>query len=95
MDDIERLTELVLSKIEDYLKIDMSRFKLTNKISKLINNLEKKANTAFLSEDKYLNEQLVQNQDLKLELYKDYLQKEDVVLDVICTKLHNIARWMQ
>jgi rhamnose utilization protein RhaD (predicted bifunctional aldolase and dehydrogenase) len=67
VDDIERLTELVLSKIEDYLKIDLSRFKLTNKISKLINNLGKKANIAFLSEDKYLNEQLVQNQELFLQ----------------------------
>ena len=37
----------------------------------------------------------LQNQDLKLELYKNYLKKENIVLDVICAKLHNIARWMQ
>ena len=67
VDDIERLTEFVLSKIEDYLKIDMSRYKLTNKISKLINNIEKKSNITFLSEDKYLNEQLLQNQELFLQ----------------------------
>jgi rhamnose utilization protein RhaD (predicted bifunctional aldolase and dehydrogenase) len=67
VDDIERLTELVLSKIEDYLKIDMSRYKLTNKISKLINSVEKKTNIAFLSEDKYLNEQLFQNQEFFLQ----------------------------
>ena len=67
VDDIEGLTEFVLSKIEDYLKIDMSRFKLTNKISKLINNIEKKSNITFLSEDKYLNEQLLQNQELFLQ----------------------------
>jgi rhamnose utilization protein RhaD (predicted bifunctional aldolase and dehydrogenase) len=67
VDDIERLTEFVLSKIEDYLKIDMSRYKLTNKISKLINSVEKKSNIAFLSEDKYLNEQLLQNQELFLQ----------------------------
>ncbi len=41
VDDIERLTEFVLSKIEDYLKIDMRRFKLTNEICKLINNMKK------------------------------------------------------
>ena len=45
----------------------MSRFKLTNKISKLINNIEKKSNITFLSEDKYLNEQLLQNQELFLQ----------------------------
>lgn len=67
VDDIERLTEFVLSKIEDYLKIDMSRYKLTNQISKLINNIEKKSNITFLSEDKYLNEQLLQNQELFLQ----------------------------
>jgi len=33
------------------------------------------------------------NQDLKLELYKNYLQKEDIIFDAICTKLHNIIRW--
>lgn len=67
VDDIERLTEFVLSKIEDYLKIDMSKYKLTNKISKLINSVEKKSNITFLSEDKYLNEQLLQNQELFLQ----------------------------
>ena len=65
--DLALELEFVLSKIEDYLKIDMSRFKLTNKISKLINNIEKKSNITFLSEDKYLNEQLLQNQELFLQ----------------------------
>jgi hypothetical protein len=36
----------------------------------------------------------LQNQDLKLELYKDYLQKENIIFDAICTKLHNIIRWI-
>ena len=35
----------------------------------------------------------LQNQDLKLELYKNYLQKEGIIFDAICTKLQNIARW--
>jgi hypothetical protein len=37
----------------------------------------------------------LQNQDLKLQLYKNYLQKKDIIFDAICTKLHNITRWMQ
>ena len=93
VDDIERLTESVLSKIEDYLKIDMSRFKLTNKISKLINNIEKKSNITFLSEDKYLNEQLFQNQELFLQtpFYPDSLVfcgvSAVIIRDVIDTKV--------
>lgn len=67
-DDIEKLTELVLIKIENHLKIDMSKYKLTNKISKLINNFKKKTNIAFLSEDKYLNDQLVKNLELFLQM---------------------------
>jgi hypothetical protein len=35
----------------------------------------------------------LQNQDLKLELYKDYLQKEGIIFNAICTKLNNIVRW--
>ena len=66
--DIEKLTEFVLIKIENHLKIDMSKYKLTNKISKLINNFKKKTNIAFLSEDKYLNDQLVKNLELFLQM---------------------------
>ena len=36
----------------------------------------------------------LQDQDLKLETYKNYLQKEGIIFDAICTKLHNIARWL-
>lgn len=36
----------------------------------------------------------LQNQDLKLELYKNYLKKEGIIFDAICTKLKNIPRWI-
>ena len=65
--DIQKLTELVLNKIEKNLKIDMSRYKLTNKISSLINSVQKNANITYLSEDRYLNEQLIQNKKLFLQ----------------------------
>lgn len=63
-EDIKKITELVLEKIEKFLKVDMSRYKMTNKISNLIKNFEKNSNIVCLSEDKYLNEQLSKNTDL-------------------------------
>lgn len=36
----------------------------------------------------------LQNQDLKLELYKNYLKKEGIIFDAICTKLQNVPRWI-
>ena len=59
--DVKRLTEKVINKIEKNLKIDMDRYKLTNKISNLINAAQKNNNITYLSEDRYLNEQLLQN----------------------------------
>ncbi len=65
--DIQRLTEQVLEKIENYLKVDMSRYKLTNKISYLLNTVQKNSNIAYLSGDSYLKEQLRKNQELFLQ----------------------------
>lgn len=62
--DVKRLTEKVINKIEKKLKIDMSRYKLTNKISKLINAAQKNNNITYLSEDTYLNKQLLKNKNL-------------------------------
>lgn len=62
--DIKNLTEFVLDKIEKYLQIDMSRYKLTNEITYLLNSVEKSNNISYLSEDKYLNEQLEVNKNL-------------------------------
>ena len=35
----------------------------------------------------------LQNQENKLETYKLQLQKEGILIDAICTKLHNIQKW--
>ena len=67
INDIQKITELVLERVEKYLKIDMKKYKLTNKISKLINSFQKKNNISYLSEDKYLNEQLKKNKKLFLK----------------------------
>jgi rhamnose utilization protein RhaD (predicted bifunctional aldolase and dehydrogenase) len=62
--EIEKLTEYVLEKIENYLKIDMNRYKLTNKVTRLLNSLEETSNISYLSEDQYLNHQLIKNKSL-------------------------------
>lgn len=59
--DIEALTDRVLIKIENHLKIDMSKYKLSNKLSKLIDTIKQSSDIAYLSEDSYLNEQLSLN----------------------------------
>lgn len=65
--DIIRLTDFVVEKIENYLKIDMEKYKLTNKISYLFNTVQKNSNIAYLSEDFYLNEQIEKNRELFLQ----------------------------
>lgn len=57
-DEIETLTEYVLEKIEAYIGIDMSKYKLTNGISRLFESVGDSTNISYLSEDMFLNEQL-------------------------------------
>lgn len=63
-DEIRTIKEEVLSKIENYLKLDVSKYKLSNDISNLFRNVEQNENISYLSEDIYLNKQLVENQEL-------------------------------
>jgi rhamnose utilization protein RhaD (predicted bifunctional aldolase and dehydrogenase) len=62
--EIKTLTEHVLNKIEKHLKIDMSKYKLTNNISHLFDIIEKSSNITYFSEDGFLNEQLQKNNQL-------------------------------
>jgi len=64
--EIQIKTEYVINKIEEYLNIDMSRYKTTNKTTYLLNTIQKNNNISYLSEDNYLNEQLSENKDLFL-----------------------------
>ena len=36
----------------------------------------------------------LQHQESKTQLYKNYLQQEGIILDAICSKLHNINKWI-
>ncbi|MGN7808427.1 hypothetical protein [Flavobacterium sp. 22076] len=35
----------------------------------------------------------LQGQDEKIELYKKYLNNNNIIFDAICTKLYNVSRW--
>lgn len=62
--EIKEKTEYVLQKIENYLTIDMSKYKFTNKITYLFTSIKKSNNISYLSEDNYLNKLLMTNKEL-------------------------------
>lgn len=62
--DIRLITEYVLEKIEAYLGIDMSKYKLTNEISALFNSVDTTGDITYLCDDMFLNEQLQKNPEL-------------------------------
>ena len=63
-EEIYSLNEYVLSKIEKFLNIDFSKYKISNKISKLLNKVGSSLlHTTFCSEDYFLNDQLKKNKD--------------------------------
>tara|TARA_R110001583_G_scaffold152016_1_gene303806 strand:+ start:7314 stop:8381 length:1068 start_codon:yes stop_codon:yes gene_type:complete len=64
VDDIRILTEYVVNKIEEFLSIDMSRYKKVSKISNIVNHIEPSNNIAYLSEDLIINELLAANKSL-------------------------------
>ena len=65
--DIKKYMELTLEKIEKYLGINMEKYKLTNKISSLLNIIDSCENIAYLSEDIFLNQNLIHNKQLFLQ----------------------------
>jgi len=64
--EIQTKTEYVIEKIEKYLNVDMNRYKTTNTITNLLNTIQKNNNISYLSEDSYLNEQLLHYKELFL-----------------------------
>lgn len=53
---------------------------------KIYIELKKKYNLCFVSPE-------LQNQEEKIENYKKFFYKENIILDAICTKYHNIIKW--
>lgn len=60
--DIKEFVELVLTRLEKYLQVDMGAYKLTNKISDLLRHIDVDGHyISYLSDDIYLNQQLIAN----------------------------------
>jgi hypothetical protein len=79
-------TICLMSKKVDWIWVDCFRkLPITGQNYKLLKNHKYKL--CLVSPE-------LQGQDRKLESYKNYLQKEGIVFDAICTKVHNITRWM-
>ena len=55
INDIKILTEYVLDKIVNFLNIDMSKYKLTNKITSMCNKIKQTTLVSYLCEDTFLN----------------------------------------
>ena len=62
--EIKLLKEYVLTKIESYLQVDMSKYKLTNTVSSLINQIDNQNYISYLSSDMDLNIYLLKNKSL-------------------------------
>ena len=64
---IDQLTEMVVKRIEDHLQFDLSKYKLTNQLTKTMNEQAASDNISYLVEDQYLNALLKTNIDLVFE----------------------------
>ena len=88
-DEIKTIKEEVLSKIENYLKLNMSVYKLSNYISNLFRNIEENENISYLSEDIYINKQVVENQEL---FYSTPFCPDSLVYcGISCAKIENLS----
>ena len=86
--DIKKLTEYVLERIEKYLKIDMGKYKFTNKITELLNTIDINSNVSYLSEDTFLNEQLKSNEELFFS--KPFCPDSLVYCGISAVKIHSL-----
>ncbi|PHS36984.1 MAG: hypothetical protein COB07_11700 [Sulfurovum sp.] len=68
IDEIKDLSEEVLKKIEEYLKIDLSRYKETTSISDLFSCHKEAPCISYLSEDSQINRIFQTNQELLFSL---------------------------
>ena len=53
--EIHQLTEMVVERIEGFLQVDLSKYKLTNRLTKILNKQVLSDNISYLVEDQYLN----------------------------------------
>lgn len=62
--EIIKLIEATLNKLERYLGIDLKKYKLVSKISKLVNSLENTSYVAYFSSDSELNNLIKKRREL-------------------------------
>ncbi|MCV6608587.1 MAG: class II aldolase/adducin family protein [Campylobacterales bacterium] len=62
--EIYEITEYILKQIENYLQINLSKYKNTNAITQLLKSIKTNNNISYLCEDYYLNQQLIENRAL-------------------------------
>jgi hypothetical protein len=76
----------LMSQKVDWIWIDcFTKLPITSENYKILKNLNYKL--CLVSPE-------LQNQNSKLEKYKMYLKKENIKFDAICSKLHNLNRWI-
>ena len=88
-DDIKVLKEEVLSKIENYLKVDMNKYKLSNAITTLFRHIEENENISYLSEDRYLSKQLIEKKELFFET--PFCPDSLVYCGINCVNIENLS----
>lgn len=75
-DEIYNLLEEVLEKFESYQHLDFSKYKHTNKISAVVNDVFKTTNVSYLCEDTMIKYYL----NNKLELFKESITFPDFLI---------------
>ena len=87
--EIYRLNEYILEKIEKYLKIDLSKYKTTNNITALFSEIEPNDNISYLSEDQFLNTQLSENKNLFFSM--PFCPDSLVYCGISCVELNDLS----
>jgi FMN phosphatase YigB (HAD superfamily) len=75
IDEVYRILNDVLVKFEEYQKINFDKYKHTNIISNIVNNVFNIQNVSYLCEDEVINKYFIQNMDLFKEniTFPDFL----------------------
>lgn len=63
-EEVRDKIENVLIKLENYLKVDLNKYRMTNKISALLNNVRNTHYISYLSSDAFLNKLIKTKRDL-------------------------------